>query len=50
MLNEQDLTTEKLKTEIFNLFDDENLKTALTKSNVRRGNEKIINEIKLSLR
>ncbi len=50
VLNEQDLTTEKLKTEIFNLFDDENLKTALTKSNVRRGNEKIINEIKLSLR
>lgn len=45
VLSEKQLTAEKLKKEIFELFDDEKLKIALTKSFVKCGNDAIIKEI-----
>lgn len=46
VLKEKDMTGDVLKDEIIKLMDDEKLKTALMKSTVQCGNEKIISEIK----
>lgn len=50
VLGEKELTAELLKREIFRLFGDDKLRAALAESRVECGNEKIVNEIKLSLR
>ncbi len=46
VLKERDLTPQTLKEEITKLMKDENLKSALERSNVECGNKKIIREIK----
>lgn len=48
-LRENCLNPKNLKKEIYELFNDEKLKTALSVCNVKCGNEKIIEEIKSAL-
>lgn len=49
VLSEKQLSPESLKREIYALFNDGKLKTALSKCNVECGNKRIINEIKSAL-
>lgn len=50
VLGEKELNSDLLKGEIYKLFNDDKLKTALTESRIECGNKNIVNEIKLSLR
>ena len=50
VLREKQLTPQTLRDEVFNLFKDENLKTALAASAVECGNKRIVNEIKACLK
>lgn len=49
MLSEKQLSPDCLKKEIYNLFADRKLKSALGRNCVERGNERIIKEIKAAL-
>lgn len=50
VLPEKRLNAENLKTAVRDLLNDEKLKVALAKSNIKCGNKEIIEEIKLNLR
>jgi UDP-N-acetylglucosamine--N-acetylmuramyl-(pentapeptide) pyrophosphoryl-undecaprenol N-acetylglucosamine transferase len=49
VLKESELNPERLTQKIENVLDDKKLKTTLESFDLKRGNEKIINEIKLTL-
>ena len=50
VLKERNLTPETLKTEIYGLIGDREIKTALEKTNFKRGNEAIKTEVERTLR